>query len=112
MVLAVVADEKDVDAVRAAVDATVTHFQQAPPDAARLDAVKKNQRYGFLAGMTTPNRVAGTLAPLVALTGGIEAVDTLFATLAEVSAEDVQTAAKTYLQRERRTVAVLKGGGR
>jgi predicted Zn-dependent peptidase len=61
--------------------------------------------------LDTPDRTAGRLARTVALTGGIEAVDALYATIAAITAEDVRAAAKKYLQKERRTVLVLKGKG-
>ena len=59
--------------------------------------------------LDTPDRVAGRLAYFVAITGGIEAVDAYYATLAKVTPEDIMNAAKKYFVPERRTVVVLKG---
>ena len=108
-VIAMVAAEKDLDTVRAALDAAARRAQETPPDGVALEDLKKRVRYQFLMAMDTPDNVAGSLARFAAITGGIEAVDTLFATTAQVTAEDVRDAARHYLTTERRTVAVLKG---
>ena len=44
-------------------------------DAARLDAGRSNVKYDLLSGMTTPARVASSMARLVALTGDVTVVD-------------------------------------
>jgi zinc protease len=106
---ALVAQPQDLDAVKQALDATVARFQQSAPDARQLEDAKRRARYQFLMGMDTPYRVAQALARYVALTGGIEAVDQLYATIAQVTPQDVQAAARKFLAPERRTVAVLKG---
>jgi zinc protease len=111
-VMATVAGEKEIDGVRAAIDAAVVELQAQPPDARWLDELKKRARYHFLMGMETPDSIAGALAPFVAMTGGIEAVDQFFATLARVQPDDVQRTARRVLTRERATVAVLKGAGK
>lgn len=108
-VIAMVGKESDLDAVRTAIDATVTRFQTAPPDPAALAALKSRVRYDFLMDLDTPDKVAGSLARFIAMTGGIEAVDALFATMQQVTPEDVQKAAQKFLAPQRRTVAVLKG---
>ena len=59
--------------------------------------------------LDTPGRVAGRLTRLIAITGGIEAVDQFYATVADLTPEDIQAAARKFLQIERRTVLVLKG---
>ena len=48
-------------------------------------------------------------ARTIALTGGIEAIDVLYGTLASITPEDIRAAANRYLQDERRTVLILKG---
>ncbi len=111
-VMATVADEKEIDAVRGAIDGAVASLQANPPVAAQLDDLKKRARYQFLMGMDTPDSVAGDLARFVAMTGRLETVDTLYATLARLQPEDVQRTAQRVLTKERRTVAVLKGAGK
>ena len=71
--------------------------------------MKSNYRYSFLMDMDTPDAVAGSIARFVAITGGVEAVDTFYATVAEVTPDDVRDAARRFLKPERLTVAVLEG---
>ena len=108
-VSAQVAGEQNIAPVREAIDQAVARIQENPPAAKDLDDLKRRTRYGFLMSMDTPDRVAGGLARHIALTGGIESVDALFAAMAQVTPEDVQAAARKYLTRDRRTVAILKG---
>ncbi len=108
-VIAMVSDEKDIAPVQAAIDQAVARLQAAPPDARQLDELKRRARYQFLMDMDTPDNVAGGLAPFVAMTGGIDVVDRYFATMAALSPQDIQDAARRLLTPQVRTVAVLKG---
>jgi len=110
-VIAMVKDPKDVRAVEQEILATVAELRDTPVDAARLDAVRSNVKYGFLSSMTTPDHVAGNVARIAALTGDVKAIDARFATLAEVTPADVQAAASKYLTEARRTVATLHTKG-
>jgi zinc protease len=108
-VYAMVKKEEDVASVRDEVLRVVERFQTAPVDASKLADVKKRNKYGFLMGLDTPDAVAGGLARLVAITGGVESVDRLYAALDTVTPEEIMAAAKKYFTPERRTVVVLKG---
>jgi zinc protease len=108
-VMAMVTDEKDIPGVQAAIDQTVARLQGAPPDAKQLDDLKRRARYKFLMDMDTPDNVAGGLAPFVAMTGGIDAVDQYFVTMAALSPQDIQDIARRLLTPQVRTVAILKG---
>jgi len=108
-VMATIANEKDIETVRAAIDEAIASLQAQPPDVRQLDDLKKRARYQFLMGMDTPDSVAGGLARFIAMTGRVESVDELYTTLAQVQPEDVQRTARRCLTSERRTVAVLKG---
>lgn len=108
-VIAQVAGEEHLKDVEAALEDAVSELQRHPPAAERVEAVKRHLRYSFLMELETPDRVAGALAQPIALTGGLEAVDTFFATLEKVTAADVQRLVATRLRAARRTVAVLKG---
>ena len=77
--------------------------------ARRLEDLKRRQRYQFLMNLDTPDRVAGGLARFVAITGGIEIVEKLYAAIDAVTLEDIRTAATRYFVPEGRTVVVLKG---
>jgi predicted Zn-dependent peptidase len=59
--------------------------------------------------LDTPERVGSVLSRMVTLTAGLEQIDQLYATMASLTPEDIQAAAKKYLRKEHRTVLVLKG---
>jgi len=102
-------DPAKVDYVISEIDRTLAEAQNQPIDAARLADVKSNFKYSFLMSLDTPSSVAGSLARIVAVSGGIAAVEDMFATYDAITPEDVQRAARTYLTPNRRTVAILRG---
>ncbi|MEJ2719786.1 MAG: pitrilysin family protein [bacterium] len=104
-----VKNENDIQYVIGEIDATVEQFKNTMVAADELDKIKKRTRYEFLMGLDTPGDVASALAGIVALTGGIEAVDQLYGTIATITPEDIEKAAQKYLEKERRTVLTLKG---
>ncbi|MCP3979849.1 MAG: insulinase family protein [bacterium] len=109
-IFARVKDPEKIDYVIGEIEKTANAYRDNPPDAQRLADAKSRSKYGFLMGLDTPDRVAGQMARIVAITGGVAAVDEYYGTLDAVTAEDVQAAAQRYLENKRRTVAVLKGG--
>jgi predicted Zn-dependent peptidase len=100
---------EDIDYVILEIDKTADRFKAQAVSEKELENIKMRTRYDYLMGLDTPGRVAGGLARLIALTGGIEAVDELYNTLATLTPEDIRVAANRYLQNERRTVLILKG---
>ena len=108
-VSAMVAGEPNIVKVREAIDQAVARIQETPPAAKDLEDLKRRSRYGLLMGMDTPDRVAGGLARFIALSGGVEAIDALFAEMDKVTPADIQAVARKYLVNDRRTVAILKG---
>ncbi|MBL8861767.1 MAG: insulinase family protein [Planctomycetes bacterium] len=110
-VFALVKDPADVRAVEAELWAVAEALGREPVSAADLEAVRSHRRYGFLTGLTTPDGVASSLARVVAHTGGVEAVDDYYATLQDVTPDDVREAAARWLVREGATVATLATRG-
>ncbi len=108
-IYAMVKDAKDLPYVLAEIDRTVATFRDAPVPARKLENVKKRLKYSFLMNLDTPDKVAGRLARLVAITGGIEVVNVLYAAYDAVTAEDIQKAVATYLTPAHRTIATLQG---
>lgn len=102
-------DAARIDHVLAVLDETIDRFRSAPPDARRLGALKSRARYGFLMGFETPDRAAQRLARYLAIGGGLEGVEDLYAAYEQVTPEDVRAAADAYLQPERRTIGLLRG---
>ncbi|MEE8093040.1 MAG: pitrilysin family protein [Gammaproteobacteria bacterium] len=103
-----VKDPDKVDYVLATIDATIAEYQEALPDGERLADLKSRLRYGFLMGLETPDDIAGGLARHIAISGGLDGVEELYAAYEMVSAEDVRAAARHYLNPDRRVVAVLR----
>ncbi|ANM32036.1 peptidase M16 [Acidobacteria bacterium Mor1] len=104
-------DPEKVDYVVSEIDRVIAGFQESPPDAGRLADEKSNVKYSFLMGLETPDNVASSLSRIIAATGGTEAIETMYRTLDAVTPEDVQAAARAYLTKERRTLAILRAGG-
>jgi zinc protease len=103
-----VKDRDKVDYVLRVIDDTVAAYRKSPPDPERLAALKSRLKYGFLMGLETPDAVAQRVARHVAIGGGLEGLEALYAAYEQVTPEDVQAAARAYLAPERRTVGVLR----
>jgi zinc protease len=99
----------DMDYVRDQILATIKSFQEKPPDAARLDALKRRARYSFALGMDNSDSIAGTLARYVALRRTPETINRFYDMFARVTPEDVREAARRYLVESGRTIVTLTG---
>lgn len=99
----------DIDSVRKDIEQTIKEFQTTLVNEKQLVEVKRHGKYAFLDGLDSPGRVAEALTRYIALTGGIDVVDQLYAEYDSVTPADIQRAAKEYYQPQRCTVAVLKG---
>ncbi|MFZ0390879.1 MAG: pitrilysin family protein [Calditrichia bacterium] len=108
-IYSMVKDEADIPYVREQMDETIAHFKDTPVDPKKLEDVKKRLRYSFLMNLDTPDHIAGNLARMVALTGGIESVDQIYKQIDSITPEDIQAAAKHFFNKNQRTVIVLKG---
>jgi zinc protease len=102
-------DPSKIDYVIDQFNNVISGFRQNAPDPSRLADLKSNMKYGFLMSLDTPDRVASGLARVVAITGGIEAVDRMYVTIEGITPADVQAAANQYLLDGRRTIALLRG---
>lgn len=99
----------EVDATLQRIDAEIESLRQHPPSADRLAGLKSRLKYDFLLGLDTPDRVIRSLNRVIAVTGGIEAIETYFQTADQVTPEAVRAAAEALLAPERRTIAILRG---
>jgi zinc protease len=93
--------------VEQAVVAALGELQAKPVDAARLERIKSHLRYELALGMDSAGSVAFAAAQAINLTGGVEALNTLYETYDEVTPADVQRVARTYFQPQRRTLVTL-----
>jgi len=108
-VYSMIKSEQDINYVRDEVYRTLEEFKTKPVEEKKLNDLKRRNKYGFLMGLDTPDHVAGGLARLVAITGGIEIIDELYKQFDTITPQDIMSAAKKYFTPERRTVVVLKG---
>jgi zinc protease len=108
-IYAMVKKAEDIDYVRDQIYHTLEGLKTKPVDEKRLGEVKRRNKYSFLMELDTPDHVAGGLARMVALTGGIAAIDQLYSESDKITQRDITAAAKKYFETNRRTVVVLKG---
>lgn len=99
----------EIGAVQARIEQAIAEAVATPIDPARLEAMKSNMRYAFLSRLDSTRGTAMSLLSTIQLTGGIEALETKFRTLASITPAEIQDAARTYLVPERRTVGTLTG---
>lgn len=104
-----VKDPADIDDVIDQLTETASIFKQELVSQEDLDNIRKRQRYQYLLNLDTPGSIASGLALPIAITGGIEAIDQLYATMDMLTPQDIQAAARRYLQNKSRTVLVLEG---
>ncbi len=110
-IAAMVKTPEDVETVRKEIDRTLEEFKTKPVAPSKLAELKRRNRYAFVMELDTPDKVAEALARFVAVTGGVEAVERLFAASDRITPQDIMDAAGKYFVPARRTVAILKGEG-
>ncbi len=108
-IVAMIKNPEDIDSVQRDIQETIKELQTTPVSQQKLADVKRHDKYEFLDSLDSPERVAEALVRYIALTGGIEAVDKLYAQYDRVTPEDILRVAKEYYQPQRLTIAVLKG---
>jgi zinc protease len=101
-------DANDINYVETEIQKAVDWYQTNLVDKKKLEDLKKRQKYGFLMGLDTPSNLTDGLARTVAITGGIEAIEDYFKTLASITPQDIQNEAKK-MNASQRTVIELKG---
>jgi zinc protease len=106
-ITAMLLSKDDLDMVKSEIDAQVEKFKTTLVDEEKLNATKSNMKYGFLMGLETAQSVAFSLIQPIINTGKLESINTYYATLAQVTPEDIQTAAETYLVNNKRTVVTM-----
>jgi len=111
VVLARVKEQGRMADVRAAIERTLSLAGSTELTAERLANVTSRVRYGFLAGLLTPDQVASTVCHYAQLTGGTSAIDRSYATLGAITAEDVCRAAARTFRPANRTVVTLTPSG-
>lgn len=108
-IFAQIKKENDIDDIEKEIDQAISHFQKVAVDTKKLDDLKNHLKYRFLMNLDTPANVAGNLARIIAMTGGIDAVNKLYTSFDQVTPEDILNAANNFLVSPKRTVIILKG---
>ncbi|MBK8170325.1 MAG: insulinase family protein [Sandaracinaceae bacterium] len=107
LIAATLKPETDFPSIQTAMQNELSAIAAGRADAARLEAVKSNLRYGLLMALETPDDVAGLIASILSVTGDLASLDAYLSALASVTADDVQHAARTYLTDSRRFIVTL-----
>ena len=110
-VFAMVKDPADVPAIEGELWDAIAALQREPVAAERLDQIRSREKYGFLTGLSTPDGVANAVAYPIAITGGLECIEEMYATLDQVTPDDLLAAARAWLRPESSTVALLHTAG-
>lgn len=93
--------------VEDAIDDAVAALVDGQLSEARLDAVRSHVGYGALVDLVTPDQVALQIAFGIGSGGGVDALQQLLETIAEVTTEDIQRYANSYLTKQNRSVVSL-----
>ncbi|MCX6153280.1 MAG: pitrilysin family protein [Candidatus Kapabacteria bacterium] len=102
-------DEKNNDYVLNEIDHAIDNFKISSINEEELDKLKKRLMYSFLMSLETSEHVAGALARVVSITGGINCVDQYYNTMLSLTPKDFKEAALKYFNKSRRTVVTLRG---
>jgi zinc protease len=102
-----VKDPKQMSAVETRVDRAVADLAAGKLDPKVLEDVKSNVRYGLILGLDTPDKIATTLAWMIAPTGEADALEKLIASVEKLTVKDVQAFSKKYLTKNNRSVLTL-----
>lgn len=109
LIYAVLQSEKDLDYVEKEINATVKKYQENLVSEEELNKLKSKLKYSFIMGMDTPDATAGNMARFIAITGGIEGIETMYDTMAKITPEDIQKAAKMMTDDIKTTVTLIGG---
>ena len=104
-------DPARIDEVLLALDQSAARACEELVDPQRLENLKTRLRYEFLMELETPDSVAETFARPIAIDGNLSGLESLYATYATLTPEDIRTAARTVFSTDRRTIGVLRPAG-
>ena len=98
---------EDVEEVRDRILETIAACREQPIPAKRLEEMKSYARYGFARTLDNSESIAATLAQFVRFDRSYDTLNALFRRYAEVTPEDLQRVANTYLTHDRMVVTTL-----
>ncbi len=100
-------DEKHRARAHAAFNQAIRAIVSGKVDAARVEAIKGNLRYGFLMELESADQVAGQLAWFIGIYGSPDALERHFANLQKVTARDLQNFVQRHMHARNRTELTL-----
>ena len=111
LILARVKDPKNMEKVRAMIDAAIEGAKSKPISAERLAGVKSHLKYSFAMGLDNPDAVARVLSNYYAMTGDPDSVNRVYAIYDQISVSQIQEVANKYFKPTNRTVVTLTKEG-
>ncbi len=109
LIYAMLQSEKDLEYVENEINATIKKYQESLVSEDELNKLKSKLKYSFIMGMDTPDATAGNMARFIAITGGIEGIETMYDTMAKITPQDIQKAAKIMTEDNKTTVTLIGG---
>jgi zinc protease len=105
--------QEDLQSVQQSITETLQQMKDKPVDPKRLADLKSNRKYSFLMSFDTSKSITNgfyrSIPPYIALVDGVAGVDQLFKSYESVTPQEIQDAARKYLENEKRTVVILTG---
>ncbi len=102
-------DEKDLPALEAAVQKEIDALKNGTVDATRFAAVRSNLKYSTIMALDTADHVAVAIAVNAAPTGEVTFLSDELKAVDKLTAADLVSFAKTYLNDDNKTVITLRG---
>lgn len=112
MIYAIITNENDINYVNNEILNTVEYYKTNLVSKEKLDKIKKSRKYSFLMELDTPDKVAGSLAKFIAITGDLSGLETYLKTIDSITPEDIQNMVKTYFVNSKKTTVTLKGSAK
>lgn len=109
LIYAMLQSEKDLEYVENEINATIKKYQESLVSEDELNKLKSKLKYSFIMEMDTPDATAGNMARFIAITGGIEGIETMYDTMAKITPQDIQKAAKIMTEDNKTTVTLIGG---
>lgn len=103
-----VKQDPDVPYVERAIADELARVAREGADPKTLGEVIAHTRYAFAGQLSTADNVALAGAEFIALTGRLGSIDEYFATLAQVTPEDVKRVARNIFEAKNRTVVTMR----
>jgi zinc protease len=107
-VIARIKAAKDLPYVESVVDGEIARIARECADETTLREIRAHLRYAFAANLSTADNVALIGAEFLALTGDLGTIEAYFQRLSQVTSQDLQRVARTYLLPTNRTTAILR----